>query len=276
MMRRLSILVVVVAFGVVGCAAGAGEEDENGDPPPDNEPCPGVASWTYDADADECVQRSCGQGDYNTPSACREDNGLTEEDAGLDVGMTMDTGVEDIGGTDDTGSPEDTEVPEDTGDEPADVAADSGDEPTDVAPDTGGGEDTSGTDAEETGTSDSGTDTSDTSTDSGQQDAGDSCSSRGLSSCFSNYDCASNERCEELGTESDPLKCCTTGSRGSKSAGEDCTTDRSLACESGVCVNNQGSSTYYCSKECEQDSECPSNVSTCTSLFGVSSKWCLP
>lgn len=269
-MKRLSILVVVVAFGVVGCVAGAGEEDENGDPPPDNEPCPGVASWTYDADADECVQRSCAKGDYNTPSACREDNGLIGDDAGLDGGMAMDTGAED------TGPPDDTETPEDTGDEPSDVAADSGDEPTDVAPDTGGDDDTSGTEPDGTGTTDSGTETSDTSTDSGQQDTGDSCSARGLDSCFANYDCGSSERCENVGNESDPLKCCTSGSRGSKSAGEDCTNDRSLACESGVCISKQGSSTYYCSTQCEQDSECPSNVGSCKSLFGTSSKWCFP
>ena len=227
---------------------------------------PAEETWGYNTVADRCeMKESCGSvaglvGDYPSKQACREDR--LEGDAGpgadADVGPT-DGGVEDV----DEGSDGGKEVGVDTGGGD-DISEDTA---TDAAP----ADDITQVDAAETGASpDSGRDTgADTTT---------SCASQGTNACFSNNDCASGERCEDISSSQIIVPCCVPGERGMKSAGEVCDAMAGqVECKTAVCIAGS-SGPPRCSKTCQSESDCPEEMKKCQGVFGSGSskKWCFP
>lgn len=188
-----------------------------------------------------CSDDPSGGGDKDTGTQTEEDTGFASDTSGGEDTGAEDTGSEQDSGAEDTGA-EDTGSDDDTG-----GGADTGG-------DTSADQDAAGGDAgADTGTADSG----------GGDAAPQSCSDMGYDSCFSNYDCASDERCENVGPAGGEFQCCTKGDRGTKGYNESCTDG--LDCESGVCLEG------YCSKECTPgSSDCSGNLSDCNSYLG----WC--
>lgn len=274
MSKVVASLFVLVLLAVGGCPA---------DGPQQGESCPDEGTFAYDEERTVCVERTCPRDDsldgaYESRDACRE----AEFD---DLGDPDATDATDGSGGDAAdGGPVDADDAEvsDTGGPDGEDAADAGadaesdtrdDDATDGGTNDGGS--TDATDASDVSDGGAGSDTADAGDASGDTQL--SCQDDyGTNSCFSNYDCASGERCENVRSESDPLSCCLTGDRGSKSAGETCNQDGQLACESGVCISKSGSDTQYCSKRCEQNEDCPEGMKDCTSVFGAADSWCFP
>lgn len=282
----------------------------NTDGPQDDESCADEGTFGYDSEQTVCVERGCPRdesldGAYETKNACREAefDDLGQPDA-ADGGGDGGLDASDVGDEPDASDGESTDS--DVEDGPEDGTSDSsgeGDASNDIVEDTSdvddGSEDVTDTDPMDAG---DGTETADTADATETQDAADTTETQdvadttdttdtadtedtsgdtqsscqddyGTTSCFSNYDCSSDERCETVETQPDPLSCCTTGDRGTKPAGDTCTQERRLACESGVCLTKSGSSEYYCSKECQGDDDCPNTgVEECESVIG----WCVP
>jgi hypothetical protein len=225
---------------------------------------PAAATWGYDATADACeLKESCDSdlaGDYPSELACREDRGLADAGAGEDAdGGPTDGGMED--------ADEATDGGEDTGGD----TGGSDDISEDTATDTEPADDTSQMDVAETGPSpDDGGETG--------TDAAPSCASQGKTACFSNNDCNSGERCEDISNTSTPLPCCVAGERGMKKAGETCDSSTGqFECESGVCIGGS-SGPSRCSTTCQSKEDCPENMKNCQPVFGSGSskKWCFP
>lgn len=102
-----------------------------------------------------------------------------------------------------------------------------------------------------------------------------SCAAINSVDCFSNGDCPTGKRCQNLGDESSPVACCVPGLRGPKAAGEQCQTEND--CASAVCVSKNAAS--YCSVNCQQDEDCPEGMKYCVLVGDNSSnygKWCFP
>lgn len=81
--------------------------------------------------------------------------------------------------------------------------------------------------------------------------------------CFSNEDCGETERCASISGEING--CCEVGARGTKAPGEMCTTANE--CDTGLCVDNT-----YCSKTCQSDSDCITDLPKCNAVYGL----CIP
>ncbi len=114
-------------------------------------------------------------------------------------------------------------------------------------------------------------------TDAGQVDAGplSACSDIGALACFSNLDCPDQStRCENVGTETDPVACCVTGVRGTGQAGDDC--DSENDCASAVCIEHD--TVRVCSTTCNSEQDCPDGMKNCIFIAFSNSddKWCLP
>ncbi len=104
-----------------------------------------------------------------------------------------------------------------------------------------------------------------------------SCDEIGASACFSNYDCAQSERCDNVGTADAPVACCVSGARGTKAAGDTCTeADDGPECASGICIT--GNSSSLCSTTCTTADDCPAGMKTCQAIAfsGSNDKWCFP
>ncbi len=101
-----------------------------------------------------------------------------------------------------------------------------------------------------------------------------SCDELGAIACFSNGECEDTKRCENAGTEVDPVPCCVPGPRGTGQAGSPC--DNENDCESGVCISGSGEG--MCSKTCESEEDCPDGMKDCTyiAFSGSDDDWCLP
>jgi len=101
-----------------------------------------------------------------------------------------------------------------------------------------------------------------------------SCDELNAISCFANAECDGAERCENAGTELDPVSCCVPGPRGTGQAGSLC--DSENDCESGVCISGSGDG--MCSKTCETEADCPDGMKDCTyiAFSGSDDDWCFP
>lgn len=97
-----------------------------------------------------------------------------------------------------------------------------------------------------------------------------SCSELSTTDCFSNLDCPAEQRCQNAGTELDPVPCCVPGARGTGAAGTSCTLE--LDCESAVCIEG------LCSKTCTKDEDCPAGMKSCIPIAfsGSDDNWCFP
>jgi len=97
-----------------------------------------------------------------------------------------------------------------------------------------------------------------------------SCSELSTTDCFSNLDCPAERRCQNAGTELDPVPCCVPGARGTGAAGTSCTLE--LDCESAVCIEG------LCSKTCTKDEDCPEGMKSCIPIAfsGSDDNWCFP
>lgn len=100
------------------------------------------------------------------------------------------------------------------------------------------------------------------------------CAAIGATSCFGNVDCAAERRCENVGSELEPLACCVPGARGTGAAGAPC--DGELDCASAVCV--AGSGPALCSKDCASAADCPVGMKRCIpiAMSGSELQWCFP
>jgi hypothetical protein len=105
-----------------------------------------------------------------------------------------------------------------------------------------------------------------------------SCAEAGASDCFSSYDCVPERRCQNLGTELDPVPCCVPGARGTAAAGESCAAATGeLTCASAICI--EGATSSLCSTICGGDAgPCPGNMPTCMPIAfsGSDDSWCFP
>jgi hypothetical protein len=92
----------------------------------------------------------------------------------------------------------------------------------------------------------------------------ETCAELTLVECFSSAGCGADERCQNLeGKDPVPnITCCVKGARGAGAAGDACTTE--FDCESGLCIDGE-----TCSKECTDDSECPTSLPKCNAAIGV-------
>ncbi|QDG52211.1 hypothetical protein FIV42_16125 [Persicimonas caeni] len=173
---------------------------------------------------------------------CSDDDDSSNN--GADTGTVADTGTEDAS-------------------EEADAIEDASGEDS-------GGEDASGEDA-------GGEDAS--SEDASDEDTGPvaSCEEIGASTCFSNFDCVDARRCENVGTDTDPVACCVIGERGTKAAGESCDPETGeTECASSLCI--EGDTQALCSTQCESVDDCPEGMKDCKSIAfsGTPDKFCFP
>jgi hypothetical protein len=101
-----------------------------------------------------------------------------------------------------------------------------------------------------------------------------SCDELSTIACFANNECESDRRCQNAGTDTDPVPCCVLGARGTGQAGDPCTNEND--CESGVCI--AGSGPYMCSKPCTTEADCPAGMKDCKYIYGSGSDddWCFP
>jgi hypothetical protein len=101
------------------------------------------------------------------------------------------------------------------------------------------------------------------------------CADIGASDCFSNYDCAATERCENVGTSDLPTACCVTGERGAGALGDGCVAEND--CSSSLCIEG-GTCGFTCSDKCTSDDDCPADLPSCIviAFSGTSDKFCTP
>lgn len=103
------------------------------------------------------------------------------------------------------------------------------------------------------------------------------CSEIGAISCFSNLDCAEANRCQNVGTELDPVPCCIAGQRGTVEPGQDCDEgEGETQCDTAICITNSSGS--RCSTTCQGPNDCPQGMQSCTFIaFSESDDmWCFP
>ncbi|MBM4359798.1 MAG: hypothetical protein FJ096_16970 [Deltaproteobacteria bacterium] len=102
------------------------------------------------------------------------------------------------------------------------------------------------------------------------------CNERGTIPCFSSYQCADDERCENVGTADDPIVCCMKGPRGQGKAGAPCASE--FHCASSLCIEGVGECFGSCSDRCNQDSQCPPSLPHCILIgfSGTDDKFCSP
>ncbi|MEM6956486.1 MAG: hypothetical protein AAF645_12395 [Myxococcota bacterium] len=75
--------------------------------------------------------------------------------------------------------------------------------------------------------------------------------------CLTNFECEDDEACTIFGDEG---SFCAVGERGDGAYGEACTT--SEECASGACIDDM-----FCTQECRDDDDCPSdNLPRCSAL----------
>jgi hypothetical protein len=93
--------------------------------------------------------------------------------------------------------------------------------------------------------------------------------------CFSNYDCAAAERCENVGTLDLPVACCVPGARGTGQLGDPCASERD--CASSLCID-VGVCGGTCTDVCTSEGECPAELPQCIPIAfsGSDASFCLP
>ncbi len=104
-----------------------------------------------------------------------------------------------------------------------------------------------------------GTTTGQSNTSTGEPDSDPiTCKAGDMIGCFSNEFCNDDQACENVSKNDIPLSCCVTGERGTKEAGEICDNAKEgTDCVSALCISTNDSDTYYCSKNCSVDTDCP-------------------
>lgn len=104
------------------------------------------------------------------------------------------------------------------------------------------------------------------------------CAPIGANECFSNDDCLTERRCEEVDVGGGELyACCVVGARGAGQAGEAC--DDQNDCASAVCIAvGRTMEGGRCSQTCTQASECPEGMQDCKLIAFSDSdyRWCFP
>lgn len=103
------------------------------------------------------------------------------------------------------------------------------------------------------------------------------CAELGRTECFGHPDCAAADRCENLGSDAQPLPCCVPGPRGELPAGASCAeVDGQIACASGVCIESDSAS--LCSAPCLTPADCPPTLPRCVPFpfGGTAFDWCFP
>lgn len=102
------------------------------------------------------------------------------------------------------------------------------------------------------------------------------CSEVGATSCFSSYECASDARCENVGTSDSPVPCCMPGPRGEGKAGAPCAGE--FQCASSLCIEGIGPCFGSCTDRCASNDECPSSMPNCVLIgfSGTDDKFCSP
>jgi len=88
------------------------------------------------------------------------------------------------------------------------------------------------------------------------------CAQVSKTQCYYNDNCATAERCQNLGTAALEVFCCTTGARGTKTVGTACTSE--LDCTFGRCLGG------LCSEACDiGDDPCPPATMVCNDIRGM-------
>lgn len=102
-----------------------------------------------------------------------------------------------------------------------------------------------------------------------------SCGDAGLMDCFSSYECAMADRCEDQGLPDAPVPCCIPGMRGPGLAGDMCTGEAD--CFSSLCFEIKNG-TDVCTDACDDVGDCPAPFVSCNFIAGSGSneKFCLP
>ncbi len=102
------------------------------------------------------------------------------------------------------------------------------------------------------------------------------CSEIGVDPCFSNYDCAADRRCADIGHEGEFVACCIPGARGNLAAGEPCGDDGEATCGSAICIEEDGDA--RCSDRCRDAGDCPAGLRLCAPIAfsGSDDSFCLP
>lgn len=92
---------------------------------------------------------------------------------------------------------------------------------------------------------------------------GGACAGAMPTACFQNSDCPDDQRCEDLMGDDNP--CCVVGARGTKTVGEQCTSENE--CDTAICIarNNDPA---ICSQACDMDNPCPDPLE-CQPVLGL-------
>jgi hypothetical protein len=102
-----------------------------------------------------------------------------------------------------------------------------------------------------------------------------SCGELGAVDCFTNYDCAAAERCQNVGTADLPVACCVPGERGAGVLGDPCASEAD--CKSSLCIE-VGVCGGTCTDECTDPSVCPPEMPQCIPIAfsGSDMMFCTP
>lgn len=95
--------------------------------------------------------------------------------------------------------------------------------------------------------------------------------------CFSNFECAEDRICRNIGSADLETPCCVPGPRGTLPAGSPCEPAvGETTCASSVCI--EGDSGAFCSTTCQQAADCPAGMQVCQFIaFSTSEEmWCFP
>ena len=106
-----------------------------------------------------------------------------------------------------------------------------------------------------------------------------SCDEFESTACFANDECASDARCQNVGSDDVPIACCVAGARGTLMTGERCSTaDGQLTCASSLCISLEDADQGWCSGACLTPDDCPAQLPRCISIAfsGSDTMWCFP
>ena len=103
-----------------------------------------------------------------------------------------------------------------------------------------------------------------------------SCGELGATDCFTNEDCAADERCENVGTADVIVPCCQAGARGEGPLGAPCSGEN--ACASSLCIVDDPAVCGICTGPCASPADCPAELPQCIPIAfsGSDATYCLP
>jgi hypothetical protein len=102
------------------------------------------------------------------------------------------------------------------------------------------------------------------------------CSELGATDCFTNEDCAADERCENVGSADVIVPCCQAGARGEGPLGAPCSGEN--ACASSLCIVDDPAACGICTGPCASPADCPAELPQCIPIAfsGSDATYCLP